>query len=372
MVTIKEMHTKKEMEQFVRFPFSLYKDNPYWVPPIVKDEVASFDKTKNPVFDEAEARFFVAIENNVIVGRVCAIVNWTEVNHQKIKKMRFGWFDFIDDIEVSKALLNTVEKIGKEHQLSYMEGPIGFNNLDKTGVLTEGFDHLGTMITWYNHAYYKTHLEKLGFVKEKEYLENKFAFANVDGPYYAKVSSLIQRRYNLKALDFTKTKELMPLVDEMFDLFNAAYSSLATFVPISKKQQDYFKQKYISFINPEYIKFVVDEQLKMVAFCILMPSFSMALQKAKGKLFPFGIFHLLKAKKHSKDVTFYLIGVHPKYQNKGITAVIFDQFIKTFAKKGIENCIRTPELEENKAIHQIWKTFNPITHKRRRTYRKKL
>ena len=372
MVTIKEMHTKKEMEQFVRFPFSLYKDNPYWVPPIVKDEVASFDKNKNPVFDEAEARFFVAIQNNVIVGRVCAIVNWTEVNHQNIKKMRFGWFDFIDDIEVSKALLNTVEKIGNEHELAYMEGPIGFNNLDKTGVLTEGFDHLGTMITWYNHAYYKTHLEKLGFVKEKEYLENKFAFANVDASYYAKVSSLIQRRYNLRALDFTKTKELMPYVDDMFDLFNTTYSSLATFVPISKKQQDYFKQKYISFINPEYIKFVVDTQKKMVAFGIVMPSFSLALQKAKGKLFPFGIFHLLRARKHSKDVTFYLIGVHPKYQNKGVTAVIFDQFAKTFAKKGIENCIRTPELEENKAIHQIWKSFNPITHKRRRTYRKEL
>ncbi|GGG88940.1 hypothetical protein GCM10011416_01640 [Polaribacter pacificus] len=372
MITIKEMHTKKELTQFVKFPFSLYKENPYWVPPIIKDEVATFDKSQNPVFKEADAHFFVAIQNNKIVGRVCAIVNWTEVNKQHIKKMRFGWFDFIDNLQVSKALLDRVGEIGKQHQLEYMEGPIGFNNLDKTGVLTEGFDHIGTMITWYNHPYYKTHLESLGFVKEKEYLENKFAFAKVDGAYYGKLSKLIKRRYKLTALDFTKTKELMPYVDNMFELFNEAYSSLSTFVPISKEQQAYFKKKYLSFINPEYIKFVLDEEGKMVAFGIVMPSFSKALQKARGSLFPFGIYHLIQARKHAKDVTFYLIGVHPKYQNKGLTAIIFDQYTKTFQTKGIENCIRTPELEENTAIHQIWKNFDPITHKRRRTYRKQL
>lgn len=369
MITLKEITTRKEMKQFVTFPFSLYKDNKYWVPPIIKDEIANFDKTKNPVFENADARFFIAIKNKKIVGRVVAIINNYEVEQQGIKKMRFGWFDVIDDIEVSKILLEKVKEIGHQNNLKFVEGPIGFNNLDKTGVLTEGFDHIGTMITWYNHPYYKDHLEKLGFIKEKEYLENKFKFNNVDGVYFNRISNIIKKRYELTALDFTKTKDIMPYVDEMFEVFSAAYSKLSTFVPISDSQIAFFKKKYISFINPEYIKFVVDRNNKLVAFAIVMPSFSEALQKAKGKLFPFGLFYLLRARKKAKDVTFYLIGVHPEYQNKGVHAIIFDQYTKTFAPLGIENCIRTPELEDNEAIHKLWKDFNPETHKRRRTYR---
>jgi GNAT superfamily N-acetyltransferase len=369
MITIKKMTTKKEMKQFVAFPFSLYKNNSFWVPPIIKDEVDNFNPAINPVFENADAAFYVAVRDHKIVGRVVAIINWFEVEKQQIKKMRFGWFDVIDDIEVTKALLNTVKEIGLKNHLEFLEGPVGFNNLDKTGVLTEGFDHLGTMITWYNHPYYKDHLEQLGFVKEKEYLENKFKFKNVDGVYFDRISRILKRRFKLKALDFTKTKDILPYVDDMFEVFSASYSKLSTFVPISDSQIAYFKKKYISFINPEYIKFVVDEHNKLVAFAIVMPSFSEALQKSKGRLFPFGIFHLLKARKHAKDVTFYLIGVHPEYQNKGVHAIIFDQYTKTFAPLGIDNCIRTPELEDNIAINKLWENFNPVTHKRRRTYK---
>lgn len=369
MIQIKEITTKKGMKQFVKFPFSLYKNNKYWVPPIIKDEIESFDKNKNPVFEYANARFFLALKNNKIVGRIVAIINSYEIEKQHIKKIRFGWFDVIDDIEVSKALLNKVAEIGRENNLEYMEGPVGFNNLDKTGVLIEGFDYIGTMITWYNHPYYAKHLEQLGFTKEKEYIESIFSFSNVDIKKYGKASNIIKRRYNLTPLNFTSTDKIMPYVDEMFDLFSKTYSKLSTYVPISNAQIAYFKKKYIGFINPEYIKFVVDENHKLVAFAIVMPSFSEALQKAKGKLFPFGIFHLLNARKNSKDVTFYLIGVDPEYQNKGVTAIIFEQFHPIFLAKGIQNCIRTPELEENQAIHQIWKDFDPKIHKRRRTYK---
>jgi GNAT superfamily N-acetyltransferase len=372
MVTLKEAVTKSELKQFVKFPFSLYKDSPYWVPPIINDELASFDKTKNPAFKNADAWFFLAYKNGEIVGRVAAIVNQLEVTGQQLKKMRFGWFDFIDDSEVSEVLLQKVAEIGNQHQLEYMEGPVGFSNLDKVGVLTEGFDHIGTMITWYNHSYYQSHYENLGFVKEKEYLENKFPFENAKPEFFAKANKLVQRRYGVKPINFTKTKEVMPIADQMFDLFNESYSSLSSFVPITDIQKKYFKKKYISFINPEYIKFVVDKEDKLIAFGIVMPSFSEALQKAKGKLFPFGIYHLLQAKKNSKDVIFYLIGVHPEYQNKGVTAVIFNQYYETFTKKGINYCFRTPELEENTAIRQIWKHFDPVVYKRRRTYRKNL
>ena len=369
MIELKEIHSKKEMKQFVLFPFSLYENNPYWVPPIIKDELDTFDTSKNPVFEQASARFFLAIKNNRIVGRIAAIINTYEVEHQLLKKMRFGWFDVIDDINVTKMLIDQVKTIAIENNLEFIEGPVGFNNLDKTGVLIDGFDHIGTMITWYNHPYYKEHLELLGFTKEKEYLENKFSFKNVDGAYYDRLSKIIQKRFKLKPLNFSSTKEIMPYVDEMFELFNRTYSKLSTYVPISESQIQHFKKKYISFINPEYIKFVIDEHGKLVAFAIVMPSFSEALQKANGKLFPFGIFRLLNARKKAKDVTFYLIGVDPPFQNKGVTAIIFREYFLTFMAKGIETCIRTPELEDNLAIKKIWENFNPITHKRRRTYR---
>jgi len=370
MITLQEITTKKEMKAFVQFPFKLYKNNPYWVPPIINDELDSFDKTKNPVFEHAEARFFVAYKNKKIVGRIAAIINYTEINQQKLKKMRFGWFDFVDDIEVSKMLLKKVEEIGKQNKLNYMEGPVGFSNLDKVGVLTDGFDHMGTMITWYNYPYYKTHFEKLGFKIEKEYLENKFAFKNVERAPLERVSEVIKKRYQVKSLNFTKTKDIMPYVDEMFDLFNESYVSLPSFVPISNIEKAFFKKKYISFINPEYIKFVLDKDDHIIAFAVIMPSFSNALQKAKGKLLPFGLFHLLNAKKNSKDVILYLIGVHPKYQSKGIHALLFLEFQTSCELNGIENCIRTPELASNTAIAALWKKFDPVTFKKRCTYKK--
>ncbi len=369
MITIKEAISKSEMRDFVTFPFELYKDNPNWVPPIISEEIESFDRDKNPAFTSAEATFYLAYKDGKLAGKLAAIINWDEVNIQKKKKVRFGWFDVIDDIEVTKALLEKVYELGNKHQLEFVEGPIGFSNLDKVGVLTSGFDEIGTMITWYNHPYYMKHFEQLGFVKEKEYIESKFPFANVKTEHFQKASDLVKRRYGVKAINFKKTSEVMPHVDKMFDLFNHTYATLASFVAITDVQKKYFKKKYINFINPEYIKFVEDDKGKLVAFSIVMPSFSEALQKTKGKLFPFGFLQMLKARKYSKDVVFYLIGVDPEYQNKGVTAVIFEEYYKTFSERGIQNCIRTPELEENHAIHNLWKHFNPIIHKTRCTYR---
>lgn len=372
MITIKEAKTKNELKDFVKFSFDLYKGNPYWVPPLIDDELANFDKDKNPAFANAEAKFYLAYRDNKIVGKTAAIINWQEVNEQHKKKVRFGWFDVIDDIEVTKALLEKVYEYGREHNLEYAEGPIGFSNLDKVGVLTEGFDQVGTAITWYNHPYFKDHLEQLGFVKEKEYLENIFPFSNVKPEMFEKAADLVKRRYGLKAVTFNTTKEVLPYVDKMFDLFNTTYSKLSSFVAVSDVQKEYFKEKYIGLINPEYINFIEDKDHNLIAFSIVMPSFAQALQKANGRLFPFGFLHLLKAKKKSKDVVFYLIGVNEEYQNKGVTAIIFEEYYRIFTKNKIEMCIRTPELEDNHAIHNLWKHFNPVVNKRRRTYRKDL
>ncbi len=372
MIEIKEVKSPADLKKFVKFPFKIYRGSPYWIPPIVKGELESFNPLKNPVFEHADARFFMAYKDTTAVGRVAVIVNWTEVRDQGIKKIRFGWLDMIDDIEVTRRLLDKVTEIGKEYQLDYMEGPLGFSNLDKVGVLTEGYDQKGTMVTWYNHPYYVQHLETLGLVREKNYIEGIFNFNNVDPKSFSRLQELIKKRYKLKALNFTSSKDIMPYVGKMFDLFNNSYDKLASHVAISETQINYFKKKYITFINPEYIKFVVDEHDNIIAFAIVMPSFADALQKANGKLFPFGIFHLLRARKKSKEAVFYLIGIEPSYQNKGVTAIIFNEYYKVFSEKGIKTCIRTPELEENTAIHQIWKNFNPKIHKRRSTYKKSI
>lgn len=370
MITVKEIHSKKDLKAFVKFPFKLYKGSNSWVPPIIKEELATFDKTKNPVFNDAEARFFLAYKNNEIVGRVAAIINWIEVKGQNQKKMRFGWFDTIDDVNITKALLEKVHEIGKAHQLEYVEGPVGFSNLDKVGVLTEGFDQIGSMITWHNYPYYATHFKELGYEVAKTYSENKMDFRDIHPESFEKIQDLIKKRYQLKALNFSKTKEIMKYGDEIFEVFSQSHSVLSSFVEINQEQREYFKKKFIGFLNPEYVKFVMDKDDKLVAFGIVTPSYAKALQKMNGKLFPFGIWHLLYAKKYAKTVTFYLIGVLPEYQNKGVTGIIFKEFYDTFKAKNVEWCIRGPELDDNVAIHQIWKHFNPVTHKRRCTFKK--
>ena len=357
------------MRKFVKFPFELYKNSPNWIPPIINEEIASFDKDKNPVFKDADAWFYLAINNNRIVGRIVAIINWLEVKEQGIRKMRFGWFDFEDDPEVSLLLLKKVKEIGKEHKMEFMEGPVGFSNLDKVGVLTDGFDSPGTMITWYNYPYYIDHYNRLGFEVAKAYVESRFPANESDPDHYKRIQDVIRKRYKLRVVNFQKTSEIMPWADRMFDLFQKTYVKLESYVPISQEQIEYFKKKYLRFINPEYIKFVLDKDDQLVAFAIVMPSFSQALRKSKGKLFPFGIFHLNHARKNSKDVIFYLIGIHPEYQNKGLTSMIIYEFHQTFHKKGIINCFRSPELETNLAIQQMWKYFKPTVYKRRCTYK---
>lgn len=373
MITIKEVNSKKELKQFVLFPFELYKNSKQWVPPLIKDELQVFDKNVNPAFENAEVWFYLAYNNNKIVGRIAVIINWHEINTQNIQKIRFGWFDFIDDMEVSKALLHKVFEKGKEKNLLYAEGPMGFSNMDKVGAVTMGYDRLGSMITWYNYPYYIEHFEHLGFVTEKEFLEKEFSFESVSNPdTFYRAEKIIKQKYGVKSLNFSSSKDILPYVNEMFDVFNRSYASLSSFVAITERQKEFFKNKYISLIKPEFIKFVMDKDGKLVAFSVVMTSFSKALQQSKGKLFPFGFLHFLKAKKKNETVLFYLIGILPEYQNKGVTALIFKEYYETFKKNGVKNCILTPILKENLALQNLWKNFNPEIIIRRKTFRKEI
>ena len=372
MISIKKVTSEDDFKDFVKFPNKLYKNSKYWVSPIINEELETMKKKKNPVFNNAEAEFFIALKNNEIVGRIAAIVNWIEIKEQKKNKVRFGWYDVIDDLEVSKRLIDTVIKFGKKRNLSYIEGPVGFSNMDKAGLLTYGFEELNTMITWYHNPYQKEHLEKIGMKKQAEWVEYRIQISSEkEAPEKVKkFSNIIMKRYQLRPLNFLKTKEILPYIDEMFDLLNKTYNNLQSFVPIQKYQIEHYKERYLRYIHPDFIKSVVDKNGKLIAFAITMPSFSRALKKMNGKLFPFGFLRILMAQKFNSRASLYLIGVHPDYQNKGVTAILFNDLQTMFNRRGIKEVETNPELIENKSIQAFWKNYKNELHKKRCTYRK--
>ena len=374
MIEVIKVENKEQERDFVMFPFKLYKGCDYWVPPIISEELESMDKEKNSVFKNAEAEFYVAKKDGVTVGRIAAIVNWVEIEEQKKNKLRFGWYDTIDDLEVSKKLLESVVEFGKSRKLEFVDGPVGFSNMDKAGLLIEGYEELNTMITWYHYPYQKEHLKKLGFTKLAEWVEYKIKiFSADDAPEKVKkFSKIIQQRYELKVLNFKSRKEIIPYVDKMFELLNVTYSNLQTYVTIKQYQIDFYKEKFIKYIHPDFIKCCLDKDGNLIAFLITMPSFSRALKKINGKMGLTGYFHLFKAQHFNDRVSLYLIGVDPKYQSKGVTAVIFNELQNTFNKRGIFEVETNPELVENKAIQAFWKNYQSTLHKRRATFTKKL
>lgn len=372
MIKLLQVTNKKQLKQFVTFPFELYKDCEFWVPPLIKDEMETLDVQKNPVFKNAEATYYLAMKNGKIAGRIAVIINHLEVNEIGKKKVRFGWFDVIDDLDVSKALLDKVFEIGEAHNLEYAEGPVGFSNMEKAGILTQGYDEMNTMITWYHYPYYAEHFEKLGFEKQATWVEFKLSIPPSIKDKVAKFSNIVKQRYNLSVIRFRNKKEIIPYVDEMFGLLNNTYNSLQTFVPIQQYQIDYYKEKYFNFIHPDYITCIKNDSGKLIAFSIVMPSFTKALKKANGSLFPFGWYHLWQAQKKNDKAAFYLIGIDPELQGKGVTAIIFEEMQYLFNSKGIETVETNPELKENTAVQLLWKDYNPEQHKERSTFKKEL
>ncbi|KFF08111.1 GTP cyclohydrolase [Chryseobacterium luteum] len=367
-VSIIEVKNLDELKKFVRFPMDLYKNNPYYVPSFIKDEFKIWDKKENPALNYSEARQYLALKDNKVVGRIAVIINHKEEQELGIRKVRFGWIDFMDDKEVSTALIQKAIDYAKENNIDKIEGPMGFTNLDKAGMLTMGFDKLATMIGIYNHEYYPKHLEELGLTKEKEWVEYEMNFPKVLPEKVEKFSGLIAQKYKLKVLNFKSKQEILPFVEPMFKLLDETYKHLSTYTPISDEQIQTYREKYFPFIDKNYVICVVDENNELVSFAITMPSYSKALQKSKGKLFPFGWWHFLQAGKKNDRANFYLIGIHPEYQRRGVTAIIFKEIFVRFTSMGIDFAETNPELEENKSVQVLWQDYNPVNHKRRRTY----
>ena len=367
-LSVVEVKSENDLKKFIKFPMELYKNNKNYVPPLINDEKNIWNPQENPALAYSDVKQFLAYKDGKIVGRIALMLNHNEAKELENNKIRFGWFDFIDDEEVSKTLINLAINFAKEKKVNKIEGPMGFTNLDKAGMLVMGFDKLATMIGLYNFPYYPKHLEKLGLVKEKEWVEYEMDFPTVLSEKVRKFSTLIAEKYKLKVLDFKNKKEILPLVEPMFKLLDQTYNALSTYTPITDEQVKTYKEKYFPFIDKNYIICVEDENHQLVAFAITMPSYSKALQKSQGKLWPFGWWHFLQAGKKNDRANFYLIGIHPEYQRRGVTAIIFKEIFVRFNKMGIKFAETNPELEENKGVQALWQDYNPTNHKRRRTY----
>ena len=378
-ITIKKVETKEDLKAFIEFHYDLYEGNEYDVPNLYSDEVNTLSKEKNAAFDFCVANYYLAIRDNKVVGRVAAIINNRANEKWDQKRVRFGWIDFVEDKEVLEALLKAVEDFGKAHGMNEIVGPLGFTDMDPEGMLTWGFDQLGTMPTIYNYDYYPRLLESLpGYEVDNKYVEYKLFVPDTVPEKYAKIAEMIQIRYNLRIKKLTK-KDIFEggYGKKIFELINSTYKDLYGFSELSEKQIDQYINMYFPFADLSLITLVEDASAdnKLVGIGITLPSLSEALQKCKkGRLFPFGWFHLLRAIKFHKTkiVDLLLIGVLPEYRMKGVNALIFADLIPRYQAYGFEWGETQVEMETNTNVQSQWETLNPVMHKRRNCYKKVL
>jgi len=369
---IKEVQNKKDLKKFISFPYDLYKGNKYWVPPLRFDEMNTLDWNKNPAFDFCEAKYWLAYRDGKIVGRIAGIINNKYIEKWGNKYARFGWIDFIDDVEVLKALISTVETWASEKGMEAVEGPLGFTDLDYEGMLIEGFEELGTMAGIYNYPYYPQYIEKLGYKKEVDWLEFEIKTPDSVPEKIERIAEISLKRNKLSVLDIKKKKDLLKYANDMFHVLNSSYEHIFGFVPLTERQIDVYIKQYFGFVKPEYISIILDKNDKVAAFGITMPSFSKALQKCRGRLFPFGFIHLLKAMYKNDTLDLYIIGVRPDLQGKGVNAIMFNELIKIISGHSFVKAETNYELETNTKVQAQWKFFDKRQHKRRRCYKKQL
>lgn len=372
---IVKVQTRKQLKIFAEFPNKLYKGNPYYVPTMASADVDIFDKKVNAAFDFCDADFFLAYRDGQLVGRVAAIINPRANEAWGTKNVRFGWIDFIDDLEVARELIQAVTDWGKERGMDHIEGPLGFTDFDTEGMLVEGFDELGTAITFYNHPYYMKHLETLGLAKETDWVERRIEIPSEVPEKMLRISRILQEKNGLKVMKYTRSEvRKLDIGHKFFKLVNETYNKLYGYSVLSGRQIDQYVKLYLSMLDLKLVTFVNDEKDNMVAFAVMMPSMSKAMQKCNGRIFPFGWWHMAKALYfHKTDtVDMMLIGVRDDYKLKGVPAIIMADLIPRCVKCGFKYAETNPELETNHAVQNLWSDFPNRQHRRRRIYGKQL
>lgn len=372
-IEIRKVETKRELKSFIRYNYELYKNNPYSVPDLYEDMLATFSAEKNPAFEFCEADYFLAYREGRIVGRVAAIINHRANETWHKKAVRFGWIDFEDDITISRALIETVKEWGRKHGMTELEGPLGFTDMDAEGMLIEGFEELSTIATIYNHPYYPRHMEQLGLEKACDWVERKIYIPDAIPEKHQRISRIVAEKYGLHVRKLKSRREAFQnnTAHRIFELINEAYAPLFGYSKMTERQIDGYVKQYIPILDLRMVTLVEDSEDNIVAVGISMPSMSRALQKAHGRLFPFGWWHLLKALKWKRDemLDLLLIGVHPDYQSKGVNALIFADLIPVYQQMKFRYAESNPELEVNENVQKQWQYFDVQQHKRRRCYR---
>ena len=375
MVEIKEVRdTKSELKKFTEFQIDLYEGNPYYVPPLVSDDIDTLRPEGNPAFDFCESVYYMAYRDGKPVGRVAAIIN-RQINrdyHQNI--VRFGFLDFIDDYEVSAALMNAAEEWGRRKGMNKIVGPLGFTDLDREGLLVEGFEELSTMATNYNYPYYQVHIERLGYKKESDWVEFLMEVPDRVPERYDRIADIVKKKYDLRVLKYSNRKQIKAEYGRaIFRLVNDAYKDLYQYSKLTERQIDHYIKIYLNLLNLDLVTLVVEKTGRLIGLGIALPSMSVALQKSKGRYFPFGWYWLLKGLRGKNDrVDLLLVAVHPEYQNKGVNALMFQDLVPQFIKYGYTYAESNPEMETNAKVQSQWQYFNTRQHRRRRSYSKKL
>ncbi len=372
-VTIKEVSNKKEFEEFIWFGINLYKDNPYAAPPLFMDDSLNLKKGSNPALDFCDTVFYLAYKDSKVVGRIAGIINPRANESWNQKYARFGWVDFIDDPEVTDALFSSVEKWAKEKGMEQLHGPMGFTDFDHEGMLIEGYDKLGTLATIYNYPYYPEHMVRMGYTKDIDFKEYLIKIPEAYPERFIRMAEIVKQKYGLEPKKFKSRKEVVSnYALKIFDLLNLCYKDLYGFTKLDEAQINFYIKLFFNFFRLDTICIVVDKEDNVVAFGIGMPSFTKALQKAKGKLFPFGWYHMLNALRKNDLIDLYLMAVHPSYQNKGVNSILFAEIMPAAIKNGYKFAESNPELETNLKMSSQWGNFEHENHKRRRVFIKTL
>ena len=374
-VIIKTVETAKELRAFVKFPLRLYKDCPYYVPNLYMDELSTLDPSKNPMGKYSKSRKFLAYKDGEVVGRVMAIINEIANRDWNHAEVRFGWMDFIDDKEVSKALLEAVIAFGKENGMTQISGPLGFTDFDSEGCVVEGFDDISSFALKYNYPYYASHFEALGMAKANDWLEYRIYVPDAIPERVSRVSAIISSRYGLHVRHITK-KEVNKerYGQKIFDLINRTYKGLFDFTVLPPEVIDSYVDTYLGLLDLKFVTIVEDNEGKLVAVAITMPSIAHAVQKSKGYLFPFGWFHLLKSMfwKYEEALELLLIAVDKEYQNKGVHALLFNEIIPNLINGGFKYGESNAEMESNNAVQNLWNDYRREFKRRRRVFSKEI
>lgn len=374
-VTIKALRpTRKEVKNYVRFGIDLYKGNPCFVPPLVVDEIATLTPEKNPASEHCRSQLFMAYRDGKPVGRITALINDLVNNKNGRHDMRFGWVDFIDDAEVVDALFKAACDWGRQQGCDSVVGPMGFSDLDHEGMLIEGFDEMGTMATIYNYPYYKDHMERMGFVKDADWVEYRIKVPDAIPEKHKRIAEIIARKYELRTVKYTDRNKLRDDYGQpLFELINEAYADLYGYSPLTPAEIDHYIKEYLGILRLEDVSIVVDKDDRLVAVGISMPSLSKALRRANGRLFPTGWYHLLRAiRGHVDVVDLLLVAVRPEYQSKGVNALLFADLIPSYIANGYKYAESNLELEGNENVQRQWEYFERRQHRRRRAWRRPL